>query len=309
MQPVLSIIIATYNRLTELQTMLESLLPQVQGQPVEVVIVDDCSTDTTWEWLKVNLSAMPSIVCLRMEKNSGPGPARNLGLTAARGQYFAPIDSDFVVITGAIERLLLAIREEHRYHLLFFPCLQSPGMCRIDRLSGRSEITYESSVTGQLGELVAVADLAYLRKYRLSYPALRAGGEGILWAQILAGGPALFLDTPVVLYRTDVAGRICTLEYQMEHPKDLAAIADAEVTMIPRDARGTFKSARTRKSVAAGVYHLLAGNSKAGRQRLFDAACYGYLPAMLALIASFGGQRCFRMLFQFYRTRIQQAYL
>ncbi len=163
MQPVLSIIIATYNRLTELQTMLESLLPQVQEQPVEVVIVDDCSTDTTWEWLRVNLSAMPSIVCLRMEKNSGPGPTRNLGLSVAKGQYFVPIDSDFVVIVGAIDRILLAVREEHSYHLLFFPCLQSPGMQRLDRLSGRSEITYESFVSGQLGELVAVADLAYSR--------------------------------------------------------------------------------------------------------------------------------------------------
>ncbi len=113
----------------------------------------------------------------------------------------------------------------------------------------------------------------------------------------------------MVLYRTDVAGRICTLEYQMEHPEDMAAAADEFVALIPRDARGAFKSARMRKSVAAGAYHLLAGNSRAGRQRLFAAACYCYLPGVLALIASFGGQRCFRMLFQFYRTRIQQAYL
>lgn len=308
-KPVLSIIIATYNRLPELRTVLGSLLPQAQGQPVEVVIVDDCSADGTWEWLQGDLAAARGVVCLRTEKNSGPGPARNLGLLVAQGEYFAPIDSDFVIIDGAIERILSAVRGDPNYRLLLFPCLQSPGMRRLDRLSGRCEVTYESSVTGQLGELVAVANLAHLRERGLSYPALRAGGEALLWAQILASGPALFLDTPVVLYRTDVAGRICTLEFQMEHPNDLAAVADEMVALIPRDARGVLKLARMRKSLAAGAYHLLAGNMRAGRQRLFSAARHGYRPAALALAASFGGRRFFRLLFQFYRKRIQQAYL
>jgi len=244
-----------------------------------------------------------------MDKNSGPGPARNLGLLVAQGEYFVPIDSDFIVLAGAIEHILQAVHEEHGYHLLLFPCLQSPGMRRLDRLSGRREVAYESSVTGQLGELVAVADLAYLRERGLSYPALRAGGEAVLWARILAGGPALFLETPVVLYRTDVAGRICTLEYQMEHPSDLAAVADEMTALIPRDATGSFKSARLRKSLAAGAYHLLAGNSAVGRQRLFSAARHGYWPAFLALAASFGGRRFFRLLFPLYRKRIQRAYL
>jgi len=306
---LLSVVIATYNRLPELRAVLASLLPQTKGQPVEVIIVDDRSTDNTWTWLQESLGSLPGVACLRMEKNGGPGPARNLGLSIARGRFFVPIDSDFLVTAGAIERILRAVRVERGYHLLYFPCLQSPGLFRLDQLSGRCEVTCESLLTGNLGELVAVADLAYMRTSKLTYPALRAGGEAVLWARILAGGPALFLDTPVALYRTDVPGRICTLTYQMEHPDDLAVVADQMVALFPSDARGLLKSARMRKSLAAGSYHLLAGNLRVGRRRLLAAAREGHWPAAVTLVASFGGRRLFRALFQFYRTRIQHAYL
>ena len=307
--PVLSVVVATYNRLPELRTMLDSLLPQVQGKPVEVLIADDRSTDATWEWLQSSFSGAAQIRRFRMEENGGPGPARNLCLRAALGRYFIPIDSDFILIDDAIDRVLAAIREDSRYQLFFFPCVEYPAMRRIGRLDGRCEIGYGSFMAEELGEMVPVASLDWLRLQGLVYPAFRAGGEGLLWAEMLAHNPALFVDTPVVYYRTDVAQRICTLAYQLDHPADLAAIADATLALLARTPSAAPKAVQAHRCLAAGSYHLLAGNMREGRRRLVSAVSLGSLPAVAALAASFAGKDLFRKLFRIYRTRIANAYL
>ena len=307
--PLLSIVVATYNRLPELQTMLDSLLPQVAGKPVEVLIVDDRSTDATWAWLEATFADNPSVTPLLAEKNGGPGPARNVALKVASGSYFMPIDSDFVVIEGAIDLVLATMRDAAQYPLLFFPCMQYPAMRRLDGLSGRREINYQAFMSEQIGELIPVTRLDYLRGRGLAYPQLRAGGESILWAGILAKDTALFIDSPVIYYRTDVGQRICTLEYQLDHPADLAAIADAMLTHFSGDTSPQAGKLRSQKYLAAGTYHLLAGNMATGRSRLWTAILVGCWTALPTLIASFAGAEMFRTMFRFYRTKLRRAYL
>jgi len=63
-------------------------------QPVEVVIVDDGSTDGTAQ-LAEELSAVhPEVVRWARQSNAGPGSARNLGLRHARGEFIQYLDSD-----------------------------------------------------------------------------------------------------------------------------------------------------------------------------------------------------------------------
>jgi glycosyltransferase involved in cell wall biosynthesis len=308
-ETLLSIVIPTYNRLPELQAMLNSLLPQVEGKPVEILIADDCSTDDTWEWLQARFRGSARWQVFRMEKNRGPGAARNRCLASASGRYFLPLDSDFILMNGAIEKVFAAIRENLGYLLLFFPCLQYPALRRLGSLRGRREVSYKDFLAEDIGEVIPIANLSWMRDHDLSYPVFRAGGEGLLWAEILSSSPALFLDHPIVLYRTDVTDRICTLEYQIQHPVDLAAIADAMLELVARNPTPAFRSVRARKCMAAGAYHLLAGNVRVGRQRLLSAAWLGYLGAVPALAASFAGKDLFTRLFRIYRTRLARAYL
>ena len=305
----LSIVIPTYNRLSELQAMLHSLLPQVEGKPVEILIADDCSTDGTWEWLEARFRCGEHRRVFRMERNGGPGAARNRCLASARGSYLLPLDSDFILVNGAIEKVFAAIRENLGYLLFFFPCLQCPALRRLGSLRGRREVSYREFLTEDIGEVIPIANLSWMRDHGLAYPGLRAGGEGILWAAILSSSPALLVDDPIVLYRTDVTGRICTLEYQLKHPVDLAAIADAMLALLARDPSPVFRSVRARKSMAAGAYHLLAGNVRVGRKRLLTAARLGCPAAVPALAASFAGKELFTRLFRIYRTRLARAYL
>ncbi len=86
-----SVVIPTRNRWRLLQTTLASALDQ-QDVTLEAIVVDDASTDDTGE----RLAAMPDerIRVLRHETRQGPGPARNTGIAAARGEWIAFLDDD-----------------------------------------------------------------------------------------------------------------------------------------------------------------------------------------------------------------------
>ncbi|MGA9778114.1 MAG: glycosyltransferase family 2 protein [Limisphaerales bacterium] len=84
-----SIVIPTYNRLSLLQEALDSVWLQ-KFTDYEVIVVDDGSTDRTWE----DLQKLGSRVHARRQQNAGPGAARNLGAKHATGEYFAFLDSD-----------------------------------------------------------------------------------------------------------------------------------------------------------------------------------------------------------------------
>src|SRR5438552_6692933 len=84
-----SVIIPTYNRRELLRRTLGSVWRQT-FKDYEVLVVDDGSTDGTYE--ELTASAAPLHV-LR-QQNTGPGEARNLAAQSARGNYLAFLDSD-----------------------------------------------------------------------------------------------------------------------------------------------------------------------------------------------------------------------
>jgi GT2 family glycosyltransferase len=86
--PLFSTIIPTFNRRDLLQRTLQSVV--AEGAEPQIIVVDDGSTDGTLEMLA---GYGPRITVLR-QSNRGPGAARNLGLTAATGEYVAFLDSD-----------------------------------------------------------------------------------------------------------------------------------------------------------------------------------------------------------------------
>lgn len=89
--PLISVIIPTYNRAAMLPCAVQSVISQ-QVNHIEIIIVDDCSTDNTKE--AVCAFADPRIHYIRCEKNGGAGAARNVGIKEAKGDFIAFLDSD-----------------------------------------------------------------------------------------------------------------------------------------------------------------------------------------------------------------------
>ncbi|MBA4373993.1 MAG: glycosyltransferase family 2 protein [Thermodesulfovibrio sp.] len=88
--PTVSVVIPLYNKGRYIARALSSVLTQTY-QPLEVIIVDDGSTDDGPE--KVLDFRDPRISLLRLE-NGGPGAARNAGLAMAKGTYISFLDAD-----------------------------------------------------------------------------------------------------------------------------------------------------------------------------------------------------------------------
>jgi GT2 family glycosyltransferase len=106
--PSLSVVIPTYDRLPELQSVLGALAAQgAPGGGIEVVVVDDGSSDGTWEWLRDRHGE--GVIALR-QANAGPARARNRGVAAASGELVLFLGDDTVPQPG----FLAAHLEAHR---------------------------------------------------------------------------------------------------------------------------------------------------------------------------------------------------
>ena len=104
-----SIVVAAYNAQATLGRCLDSVLAQTYPlERVEVIVVDDCSTDETREIAGCYEASHPdSFKLLHTQVQSGsPSQPRNLGLEQARGEYLFFMDSDDWLGCEAVERML-----------------------------------------------------------------------------------------------------------------------------------------------------------------------------------------------------------
>jgi len=111
--PVVSVVIPTYNRAGEFRRSVDSVIAQTY-RPLQLVIVDDGSTDHTREVMKqlqeeVNAAGISPLFI--NQQNAGVSAARNTGLRAATGDYIAFLDDDD---TWVRQKLELQINELQR---------------------------------------------------------------------------------------------------------------------------------------------------------------------------------------------------
>ena len=90
----LSIVIPVYNTEAYLRRCLDSVLLEELADEMEVIVVNDGSTDGSLAILREYQARFPSLLTLIDKKNSGHGSAVNAGLNAAAGRYFRVLDSD-----------------------------------------------------------------------------------------------------------------------------------------------------------------------------------------------------------------------
>ena len=105
---VFSVVIPTFNRVALLSATLESVFAQ-RVTELEIIVVDDGSTDGTVKYLK----SIGERVKVFRQLNQGPGPARNLGARHAKGTYLAFLDSDDLWFPWTLETYWDVIRDCH----------------------------------------------------------------------------------------------------------------------------------------------------------------------------------------------------
>jgi glycosyltransferase involved in cell wall biosynthesis len=107
-KPLLSVVIPTWNRAPLVCEAVRSALHQRPGG-VEVIVVDDASTDGTAERLRAEFGSQIRLV--RLEHRRGPGGARNAGARLARGEFVGFLDSDDLWLPGKLKAELRVFAE------------------------------------------------------------------------------------------------------------------------------------------------------------------------------------------------------
>jgi glycosyltransferase involved in cell wall biosynthesis len=103
--PTVSIIVPVYNTKKEyLDKCIESLVSQTL-KDIELIFVDDGSTEDTLEYLRTKEKLYPQMRVIAQGENKRQGGARNTGIRAARGEYIAFCDSDDFVDKTMYEKL------------------------------------------------------------------------------------------------------------------------------------------------------------------------------------------------------------
>ena len=106
---ILSIAIPCYNSEAYMEKCIESLL--VGGEDVEILVVNDGSSDRTAEIADAYAEKYPTIVKVIHQENGGHGEAVNAGIRNATGLYFKVVDSDDWVNEEAYHQILKTLEE------------------------------------------------------------------------------------------------------------------------------------------------------------------------------------------------------
>ncbi|KZX16011.1 putative teichuronic acid biosynthesis glycosyltransferase TuaG [Methanobrevibacter cuticularis] len=108
-----SVIIPTFNAEDYLLDTVNSVINQSLGfENIELVIVDDCSTDGTKDIIKMLLSKYENIISVFLKKNTGsPSIPRNVGINTSSSDYVMFLDNDDIYYPEICEKLYKEIKE------------------------------------------------------------------------------------------------------------------------------------------------------------------------------------------------------
>lgn len=99
-----SVVIPMYNARDYITHCVDALLEQTL-EDIEIIVIDDCSTDDGFVLCEDRYRENDRIVLLAQPENMGPGAARNLGIEKARGEYISFVDSDDALLKDAFFKM------------------------------------------------------------------------------------------------------------------------------------------------------------------------------------------------------------
>lgn len=114
-QPLVTVGVTAFNAIDTVERAIQSAFQQT-WRPIEIVAVDDCSSDGTFELLQSLAGRHPEIRIYRNAENSGVAVSRNRIVEEAKGEFIAFFDDDDVSTPDRIERQYRRITDyEKRY--------------------------------------------------------------------------------------------------------------------------------------------------------------------------------------------------
>ncbi|MDY7218788.1 glycosyltransferase family 2 protein [Denitrificimonas sp. JX-1] len=164
MRPSVSIITPSYNSSSFILQTLRSVTTQTFNN-WEVIIVDDCSSDSSAEVIQQYASQDPRIKFIQLEKNSGASIARNTAIEVATGRFIAFLDSDDLWHPEKLEKQIsFMLENEVAFSYTAYEKIDEKGVS-FDIVNTPTKISYKQLLkTNVIGCLTAMYDVEKLGK-------------------------------------------------------------------------------------------------------------------------------------------------
>jgi glycosyltransferase involved in cell wall biosynthesis len=220
-RPDLSVIIPMHNASATVTGVVESFL-DIEGTSVEVIVVDDASTDDSAQ--RVCALGRPEVIVERFETNHGAGIARNHGFERATGRYTLFFDADDEInrttLTAAVEALddtgADVAMMPYRYRRGHSP--HSDAMNSFDAAAWAQYATSPRRVTrlGDVPRLLGFSNYPWNKLARtdhFKHTGLRYGSTPVNndilghWLTLLDAQTILLLDQPLCTHIVNEGGR------------------------------------------------------------------------------------------------------
>lgn len=151
MHPFVSVIIVNHNGRAFVDVCLRSVLANIYT-PVEIIFVDNGSTDGSLQYVKDTFGSDARIRCVENNASLGPAVGRNRGARIARGKYLVFFDNDTEVDKDCIRALVQALEDDATI---------GSGQAKLLRMGGGDFYDCAGDYLGPLGFLIERARGAY----------------------------------------------------------------------------------------------------------------------------------------------------
>ena len=197
--PTVSIIIPTHSRPHLLPDAVQSAF--AAGTDLEVVVVDDASTDQT----AAVCSSLNGIRYVRLDQNEGVAGARNAGIAASSADYIALLDDDDIRLAGSIDLQLAALQKSDAALIygqaMFGGATDHLTYDRYPLRSPSGDVFWQLLTQNFIPSGSVIVRRSCLMSAGLFDPSLAGIDDWDLWIRLAAEYPVAAVDQPVIVWR------------------------------------------------------------------------------------------------------------
>ncbi len=236
---LLSVSVAAYNMEDYIEQCLDSCLCGEMMNRLEVLIVDDGSSDSTAALAQSYVERYPGTFRLLSKPNGGYGSTVNLSMEEATGKYFRLLDADDWFGKGSLQKLISLLDDCEADAIItpMYRCVEGKEPCLVDDSFG-----IEPEKVVPVG---ALPDTCYISMWRLSIktellqkdrfelPEHCVFTDQLYVANCICRSETIiFFDVPLYEYRIGRDGQSVAPESRIAHKKELEFVTSEELSLF-----------------------------------------------------------------------------
>lgn len=205
--PLVSVVVTTYNRTDYLKLTLESILNQTLSD-FEVIVIDDGTANNLNEEL---CNQFEKVKYFKIENSGGPARPRNFGIREAQGKYIAFLDDDDLWLPEKLERQVAILEKNADYGLVHTCCdvIDENGKLKnvVIGRPGTPDVKHGDVSLRMVGNWTLMTSSVIIRKEVLEKVGvfneqMPAAGEDVeFWVRCSFATKFYYIDESLVLYR------------------------------------------------------------------------------------------------------------